>query len=252
MNADTITTVEQFKGQLFILHGLRYPLTQLYSHLMDTKILIAGIVISCFFGCDKCEGDEFGAYMKLILPINTTPSQDTFIVGDTLWIEANIDKYVEVKNQSNRIYLEGFNFFTEFFISEISDTIENFTPAIEFVEDIGNIDQLPLPTATTYPLFFVEEDTSYMIKIGLVFMEEGRYNLGFITDPILFENYDHSAVYLCEDTKRYSIEIQYSNVSTNRSAFDNIFLATNVEYLKELVDYTGHQLGGGHTFIVKE
>jgi len=223
---------------------------------MDTKnifvILVVWIGISSFWGCGKCEGDEFGIRMKLIVPINTFPAQDTFFIGDTLWIEANIDKYVEVENHTGKIFLEGFDFFTEMGISEISATVENFTPRIEFIEQLGQVEQLPLVTAVSYPLTFIEEDNTYNLKIGIVLLEQGRYYLSFSTQPLLYERYEHPAVYLCEDMRRESVKVIYTNSTTNLESYEDIFLETAVNYLFEFMDYPRYESVGAHSFIVKE
>jgi hypothetical protein len=63
---------------------------------MESEKMFVGIVFSAFLlafmGCRECEEDVFGNRMELIVPINTYPSQDTFYIGDTLWVAANIDK----------------------------------------------------------------------------------------------------------------------------------------------------------------
>ena len=223
---------------------------------MDTKnifvILVVWIGISSFWGCGKCEGDEFGIRMKLIVPINTFPAQDTFFIGDTLWIEANIDKYVEVENHTGKIFLEGFNFFTTLIISEISDATENFAPEIEIIEQIGQVEILNLPTAMVYPLFYVESDPFYNFKAGVVFNEIGRYYLSFDTEPDLYKNYEHPAMYRCESVRRLSVEVSYTNTSTSQEAYSDVFLDTDVDYLIELMDFSRYSSIGAHTFIVRE
>jgi hypothetical protein len=222
---------------------------------MDTKffhlsLFFIGTFI--FTGCKECEGDTFGHSMKLVVPIDTSPSVDTFTVGDTLWVEADIDKYVAVEDNDERIFLEAFNFFTTLIISEISDTVENYAVEIEIIEEIGTVEILDLPTLQVYPLFFVENDDAYLFKAGIVFNEPGRYYISFDTEPESYKFYEHPAVYLCEDTRRNDMDVGYRNTSTTLEAYENIFLQTGVDYLFQLMDYPRYSSIGTHSLIVKE
>ncbi len=245
---------------LFNLYGVAngVPLNDslIYLILMDTKKIFAGVILFSslvgFMGCKECEGDTFGHSMKLVVPIDTYPSVDTFTIGDTLWIEADIDKYVAVEDNDERIFLEDFNFFTTLIISEISDTVENFAVEIEIIEEIGTVEILDLPTLQVYPLFFVENDDAYLFKGGIVFNEPGRYYISFDTNPENYKRYEHPAVYLCEDTRRNDMDVGYRNTSTTLEAYENIFLQTGVDYLFQLMDYPRYSSIGTHCLIVKE
>jgi hypothetical protein len=205
-----------------------------------------------FMGCKECEEDVFGNRLELIIPINTIPSQDTFHIGDTLWVEANIDKHVQVKGENERIFLDDFNFFTSLIISEISDTTENFTTEVEIIEEIGQVENLTLSTAFVRPFIFIENDDFYLFKAGIVFNESGRYYISFNTQPLNYESYEHPAMYSCEEKRRVWVDVLYDNISSNLEAYENVFSATGVNYLIELVDYDDFVIGGTHTFIVEE
>lgn len=205
-----------------------------------------------FYSCG-CEEDIYGKYLELELPIDTYPARDTFKVGDTLWIEASFDKNVKTRNnQINHILLENFSFFTFFTISEISDTAEIFNLNFEIISITGKIDKLILPTAVSYPLEYVESENLYYFKGAIVLLEPGLYTSAFYTESLLYENFEHPAVYMCEGERRNKIEVYYVNKSTNLKAFENLFLSTNVAYLKELYTFEGYKDIGSHTFVVVE
>lgn len=221
---------------------------------MDTKFFL----VSSFFlgsltltGCKECDGDTFGEQLDLIVPINTIPSEDIFSTRDTLWIVANIDKEVMVKDNEHLIRLDNFNFFTEMVISEISDTVEYFDIDIEIIQTIGEVSVLPLITAISYPLRYDEEANAYRLRAGIIFNEPGLYLIGFQTFFGLFEEYEHPAMYYCEDQRRTKTTVTYVNTSTTLNNFENIFGQTQVSYHLEQIDYERFAHGGAHAILVQ-
>ena len=220
---------------------------------MDTKFLL----VSSFFlgaltltGCKECEGDIYGKELELVVPIETAPSSETIRVGDTLWITANFDKEVMLKDRPLSIRLDDFNFFTEIVVSEITDTSENFSVEIETIEDVGQISFLPLQTALTYPVFYEEREDAYHFRGGIVFNQEGLFFVRLNTQPLLYESYEHPAMYQCEDKRRRSVRVCYANASTSVENYENVFLQTNVDYLLELMDYERYASIGSFTLRV--
>lgn len=222
---------------------------------MDTKfLLVSSFFLGTFIltGCNNCEGDEYGAELELMVPIETTPSSETMQIGDTLWVTANIDKDVLLKDRQLSIRLDNFNFFTEMIISEISDSIENFIVDFQVIEDVGEVDVLPLITLLSYPLKYVEEENAYRFRAGIVFSGAGLYYIRFDTLPEVYERYEHPAMYQCEDKRRRSVSVCYANPSTNVENYENVFLQTNVDYLLELMDYERYASIGSFTLRVEQ
>jgi hypothetical protein len=221
---------------------------------MDTKFLLVSLFIIgvlTLTGCKNCESDEYGAELELIVPIETTPLSETIRVGDTLWITADFDKEVMLKDRPLSIRLDDFNFFSEIGVSEITDTTENFSVDIETIEDVGQIGFLPLQTALTYPVFYQEREDSYHFRGGIVFNQEGLFFIRLNTQPLLYERYEHPAMYQCEDKRRRSVRISYANASTNVENYENLFLQTNVDYLLELMDYERYESIGSFALRVE-
>ena len=230
-------------------------ITPTYLKLMDTKFFIVGLFFIgtlTLAGCNNCEGDEYGDELELIVPIETTPLSETIRVGDTLWITANFDKEVMLKDRPLSIRLDNFNFFSEIGVSEITDTTENFSVDIETIEDVGQISFLPLQTALTYPVFYEEREDAYHFRGGIVFNQEGLFFVRLNTQPLLYESYEHPAMYQCEDKRRRSVRVCYANTSTNVENYENIFLQTNVDYLLELMDYERYASIGSFTLRVEQ
>lgn len=204
-----------------------------------------------FISSCGCKEDEFGEQMTLQVPVQTWPAKDTFQLGDTIWVEANFGQQVIVKDAASDIYLEDFDFFPQLSFSEISDTTEFFEAEVDFVEQIGQIETLPLATALVYPMQFLETDSAYQLRIGVVLEAKGLFLLTVSTRSWAFEGYDHPAMYVCEDKWRDEVRIEYQNSSTSKERFEELFLTTNVTYLKDGVSFEEYQKTGSHTFFVK-
>jgi hypothetical protein len=219
---------------------------------MDFKHGFVFAAISILFASCGCREDDFGRHLGIIIPMNTYPGQDTFFIGDTLWIEAEIDKNVRVRGAVNTIYLEGFDFFSELAITEISDTVANYVPDIEVVEKVGQISLLPLATVVTFPIRYEEDEYLYRFRAALVFKEMGLYKLSFNTDSSLFERYSHPSMFTCKNRRRERVDVIYENSSTSMRAYEELFLKTRVDYLLRFTTFERYRDGGAHTFVVKE
>lgn len=219
---------------------------------MGTNNILMLCALYIFFSCGKCEEDRFGEKLELIVPINTMPGQDTFSVGDTLWIEANFSKEVEVNSLSERIRLDDFNFFTEFVISEISDTLPDYLVHIDTFVKVGRLEYLPLSTLAVYPITYVEDSDGYKFMAGVIFKEKGLFLINFNTDIGLFEspNYEHPALYTCEGNRREQVIVRYRNQSTSMENYTSLFKKTKVEYLLQLVDFEEYKNQGCITVVV--
>lgn len=203
-------------------------------------------------GCKECESDIYGKELELLVPIETTTSSETMQIGDTLWVTANIDKDVMIKDRQLSIRLDSFNFFTQMIISEISDSTENFIVDFQVIEEVGEVDVLPLVTLLSYPLKYEEEENAYRFRAGVVFSDAGLYYIRFDTLPDLYERYEHPVMYRCENQRRTSTNVFYANASTSVENYENIFLQTNVDYLLELMDYERYASIGSFTLRVEQ
>lgn len=221
----------------------------LYLYAALLMLLLSG----CIFGLpgdDPPCRDAYGEFLYLEVPIRTSPSQDTFRIGDTLWVEANISKDVAIKDRPLTIYLDSFEFRTSLIVSEISGEEENFFPAMEVVEFVGSVEDLPLPTLFSYAIRYEATADSYHFKAALVFSEPGRYYVSFSTGSDLLLRYAHPAL-LCNGNRREEILIFYTNPSTTYSNYENILRASGVPYL-QTGSFERRQGIGAHAFIVTE
>ena len=214
---------------------------------MDTKIFNL-VLFACliFTGC--CQEDTFGDHVNWIVPVRTSPIQDTMLVGDTISIHINIAKDVQVDGSGETMYLENFNFFSEFTFNEISDTPQVAYPDLQIMEDIGSLSVLQLNTALVYPITFEESEFKYEARFRVIVPSKGLFSLGFNTDPGLFESYDHAATYSCGKNKRTKMQVYYRNDASSQANYQDVFRKTKLWYLLELVDFENYRNGGTYAF----
>ncbi len=99
--------------------------------------------------CSLCKKDQFGEELILEVPVTIETKNEIIRVGDTMYIELTTDKNVKVRNTNATIYLENFNFFTEFYLAEVSDTFENFYFDYSAFDQIGEAREINLSTVNT-------------------------------------------------------------------------------------------------------
>lgn len=223
---------------------------------MSTRFIyyLLGFYLLSIYSCDKiCSSDEFGDDLELIIPVTTFPSRDIFHVGDTLWVEANIDKEVEVVGHSNTIYLDSFNFFSTLAISEISDTIEYSFGMSSIIVEKGRLDTLPLHGVVAYPIFYEETASNYLFRSGIILESPGIYYIGIYSPTDIFESYDHPVMYKCGERRRSNVSCTYINHSSSEQAYRELmYERSGVWYLTNKYDYEGYRKIGVHIFEVLE
>jgi hypothetical protein len=222
---------------------------------MDIKYACILIVsIQLFQGCGECKPDKYGEFLQLVVPVTTSPAKDTFSLGDTLTIEANFSKEIEVYNTDYTIYLDSFKFFTDFGISEISGTYENYAVNIDTIVEIGQVGFVPLhDNVIAYPLKYQEDDEGYQLKFKIVLNAKGMFWVFFSCGLFYYEPgaYDHPALYACDKNRRDQVIVYFKNNSTSLETYESMFLKTKVDYLLQSCDYETYSNLGSISIIVK-
>jgi hypothetical protein len=199
----------------------------------------------------QCAPDVYGDNILLEIPISVELQSDTLNSGDTIWISASFDKEIMEMNSGRNIFLEDFQFFTELGISEISDTVQKF-PSVSTFSIMGSIEELPLITAISYPIMYEETENSYEFRGGVIAPEEpGLYGIAFSSSNLLFEEYDHPAMFQCGNDHRSVVNVSYKNESTTRANYENVYFNTRIPFFLELSTFEGFQLGGSVAFYVR-
>lgn len=115
------------------------------------------------------------------------------------------------------------------------------------------MDYLPLNGAVTYPVEFEEDNDGYHLSFKIVIHSRGKFWLNISSSPILYEdpNYEHPALYSCENNRRDRVNLYFTNTSTTLDAYNQIFLTSNVDYLLRLMDFERYSKAGSIAIIVK-
>ncbi len=203
--------------------------------------------------CGECKPDKYGEILELVVPITTSPAKDTFATGDTILIEAHFGKLIEVYNTIHTFELDSFDFFTDFLVLEISDTVENYYSEIVTIVEVGQVGYLPLQGALTYPLTYFEDEDGYHIVFKIVLKSPGMFWVAFSTSSFLYDKpfYDHPALYVCDQNRRDRVEVYYENSSSTLNAYNEIFLKTKVDHLKKNIDFESYSKVGSHCIVVR-
>lgn len=213
-------------------------------------LVIFSILTFIFTGC-RCEPDIYGDNILLEVPITIEVESDTLSGGDTIWVSADYDKEILEKKSGTPIFLEDFQFFTKLGFSEISGTTEIYLP-LGIVSEIGEIEEQPLATSVVYPIIYDESENRYGFRAGMIVpVQSGLYRIGFSTSNLLFESYDHPAMFQCGNDRRSVVNVSYKNEYSTQENFENIFLNTQVPYLLELTTIENYQSGGSVAFYVR-
>lgn len=177
--------------------------------------------------CDCTDVDEFGDRTIVEVPIESSPAQTSFSVGDTIWWSGDFSNQVTVEGVDQRLDLEGFDFFATFVIRHIPLSAELVDSAVEVFVDTGSLTFINGDEFLDYSIGMIETNGRYKFKFGIVLRKTGVY-LSAVNTLFDFDFYDHPALYACERTRREDFRIRYTNSATDRNAYETI-LEPNIE-----------------------
>lgn len=207
--------------------------------------LVASLACGC--SCDDMYGDD----LLVVVPVHINHSKDTISTNDTVSITFQFRKTIELQNAKvDSVRLEGFNFFSKLIVSEVSDTLENYSFDIFIAERIGELEPNTLFSIFAYQLYFEESSQNYTMIVDFCIKEEGVYLLHFDSFPTLFESYNHPWLKMCDGDQR-NVDISYSNSNTNITNFEFFLMNTKVDYLQD-TQFDMYKKYGAQTFIVVE
>jgi hypothetical protein len=149
--------------------------------------LISFLLLVFISNC-ACEEDEFGEVLRMEIPVEAGAERNLYRVGDALWVMADFPKEVTVVGNSSRIELNGYNFFSELNISEISEEQIRFYSSSNIVTKVGFVE---LNQVGGYNYTFEETGNRYMINFGVVLSLEGTFMVSSRTDSDAQRGYSH-------------------------------------------------------------
>jgi hypothetical protein len=218
---------------------------------MVTRITILCAALLTLHSCDCTDVDVFGDRTVVEVPIESSPAQTSFLVGDTIWWSGDFSNQVRVEGVDQRLNLEDFNFFSSFSIQHVPQSADLVDSAIDVFTDIGDLTFINADEFLDYSISMVEIDGRFKFKFGIVLRKAGVY-LADMSTIFDFDFYDHPALYGCERTRREDFRIHYINSSTDRVAYETIFEPLTSPEILAASTFEKYADVGSITFIVTE
>jgi hypothetical protein len=182
-----------------------------------TLLLLATLCVLFASSCE-CEEDEFGEVLRMEIPVNVGANRNSFQVGDTLWINADFPKEVDVVDHQNDIELIGYNFFSTLSISEISGTDLRPYWTNDLIVETGEV---IIDEFGDYNFTFVESDDRYSVRFGVVLSILGKFSATSFTNAVEQRGYEHPSLYTCKDNRRMNVFIDRINQFSNQENFED-------------------------------
>ena len=153
----------------------------LFSLIFTTILLFS----ACNPECDKT------IEYKFQIPMTLTPAQDTFSIGDTIWIHSSFSEEMLDLNSNKSYALEDFNFYTIFNFAQID--INPFGHANTHFEIIildGEATLIPRSNSSSIiEIGYNYEDKIYKANFGFIPKQNGLFH--FVADSqIAFWGFD--------------------------------------------------------------
>ncbi len=222
--------------------------------MKQTQIFLLLIVAisAIFLGCPgkDCNDEGYIEY-NFQLPFSVSPQQDTFQVGDTIWVIADFSDEVLDLNSGNTFLLEDFSFNSELNNAKIDTTpflSSGWFDDLLFFGEVGKLTRHAFSTGGIANFFEYEyTDHKYKVKIGIVPIQPGLFLLAFhshIPDERLI---NFNLVSGCKD-ERY--KINYFMNEGNENHFEMLQHSQDSIIRSYTLDH--FNMAGGYVFAVVE
>ncbi len=181
--------------------------------MKQTQIFLLLIVAisAIFLGCPgkDCNDEGYIEY-NFQLPFSVSPQQDTFQVGDTIWVIADFSDEVLDLNSGEKYLLEDFSFNSELGNAKIDTTpflSSGWFDDLTFFGETGKFTRYSYSTGGIANFFeYVYTDHRYKVKMGIVPIQTGLF-LIVLHSKIFEETY--FGLNLTPDCKDERFEISY-------------------------------------------
>lgn len=152
----------------------------------------------------------------LEFPIQVT-NQNTFQVGDTIWVSMDIPDTLPDKKNGGYVKLSNFDLFFNLDVSNIDDTIVTGAGAMNtfiLIEDYSRVEQFTNGFIYTY-LYTEQINNHKIMRVGMIPTKAGVY-VGTISLPLLYAD--------LEDENRLDVmrEDCHENITLNRKIEVNL------------------------------
>jgi hypothetical protein len=139
------------------------------------KIILSYYILIVFISLALCCCDNKNCYKEysFLFPLSVTP-QDTFSIGDTIWIEMQSDSDVLDHYSGNYYNLDHLDLFFEFIMQRLDTSyINTATPYFNYVPVKGNLTYVD----GNFEVRF-ESTTERTFKFGIIPTQRGLFDIG--------------------------------------------------------------------------
>ncbi len=156
------------------------------------------------FSCCNCKDKNCPDALFYQVPYTLTPAQDTFNLGDTIWIEMDFPEEMTDVNGGIKNTFRNYDFRIELGCERI-DVNPGQAKTVDFLrfhEVLGRDSIINLPGAgvSGYRIFPIFQNGSYRFKCGLITEKKGFFTFG--VTPVWFD----------ENEERFHINGQCDNI----------------------------------------
>ena len=217
------------------------------------KLLIFLLFLSSFFipllFCNGCKEQNCPPSLLYLLPYTISPVQDTFQLGDTIWIEMNFGDVLTDSNGNIQNTFSDYDFRLElvcgrFDIDPPQSTAVSFFDTQDFIgtsEPVG----LPQSGVSYYKMFPKYQERFYRLKTALILKETGSFLLS--VTPFQWRGEPFKIVGVCD---QISVKI-WGKANNGNPEENNFYLlqSSPVEVYRNIHAADGH--ASGYCYIVQ-
>ena len=131
-------------------------------------------LLSCNRQKKECEGKTRLTF-EFDIPYTITPMQDTFSVGDTIWMEFDFSNQMYNKNNGKTYTVNDFEFKMYGFTVDLLDTLTVKPMQFTMLDKDGNIDEDRDRNGYYYHINTKMTDNKYTWRAGFVLEEKGLF-----------------------------------------------------------------------------
>lgn len=154
------------------------------------NILTISIIAIFLLNSSTCtKNDNCGHSHKFSIPFSLSPANDSFLIGDTIWIAAEFSDELLDSNDNKKYKLEDIDFFTDFAFSKID--VSPFIDAddkFQTIQLLGQLEFVPLsitPSTSILAVDYLYEKNTYKVKFGFIPREVGLFTIGIASSHTL-------------------------------------------------------------------
>lgn len=114
---------------------------------------------------------------KFQIPLTLNPAQDSFFIGDTIWISSVFSEELLDLNSNKSYPLEDFKFYTEFTFAQIDiSPFEDANSQFEIIPLEGEAKLVSLYNSSYIEIHYTYQDEMYQANFGFIPKKSGLFN----------------------------------------------------------------------------